>query len=93
MESHSYAIIEVFDITHRGTVVVIDDVIGLNGGQPVRVRITGPDGAAFDAVAFVERLLRRVPTVIEKTALLLRNVPIDAVSAGATMTLLDWHDR
>jgi hypothetical protein len=93
MERHSYSIVEVFDITHRGTVIVIDDVIGLKGGKPIHVRITGPDGAAFDAVGFVERLLRRVPTVIEKTALLLQDVPIDAVSVGATMTVLDRHDR
>jgi hypothetical protein len=87
MQNSSYLIVEVFEITGRGAVVVLDDVIELNVGKPINIRITRPDGVAFDAVAFIELLLRRVPMVIEKTALRLPDIPKSAVSVGSVLAL------
>jgi len=87
MERLSYRVVEVFEITGRGVVAVFDEEIELTGGRPLQVRITSPDGAYFDALAFVERLLRRVPTVVEKSALLIQQVPKNALPVGSTLTL------
>ncbi|WP_119809000.1 hypothetical protein [Massilia cavernae] len=84
MERRSYRVVEGFE---RGTVAAFDEIIELNGRRPIQVKITRPDGAAFDAVAFSERLLMRVTTIIEKSALLLQDIHKDAVPIGSIITL------
>jgi len=83
-----YRVVEVFEITGRGTVAVFEENIDLNGGKPIQVAITRPDGVLFHAMAFSERLLRRVPVVLEQSALLLQEVPKESVPTGSMVTLL-----
>lgn len=88
MQEFSYCVVEVFEITGRGAVAVVDDNIKLNAGKPIHVKITRPDGAVFDAVAFVELFLRRESILVEKSALLLQNIPKDAVPVGSMLALV-----
>lgn len=85
MQNSSYRIAEVFEITARGTVAVFDELIELSTGKSVHVKIIRPDGSVLDAMACIELLLRRTPTVTEKSVLLLQNIPKDAVPIGSML--------
>lgn len=60
MKRTEYHIIELFEIADRGTVIVVNEIVNLNGGKPVPIQITRSDGSAFAGIAFVKRVLRRV---------------------------------
>jgi len=87
MKRTDYQIIELFEITDRGTVVVVDEAVKLNGGKPISIQITRPDGSAFAGTAFVERLLQRASHPIEKSALLIPNVKKDSVPEGSILSI------
>lgn len=86
MQNRSYRIVEVFEITGRGVVAMLDKKVDLLSGTAIHVKITNLDGEIFDAIAFPEWLLLREPRVVENSGLLLRSVSPNAVPAGSMLT-------
>ena len=82
------AIEERFQITDRGTAVVIRQVTGLPVGKPLRATVSRPDGSRFSVEAFKEWLLRRDCSPPEEVeAFLLRGVAKNDVPDGSTIEL------
>ena len=79
----SYQITETFQITNRGLVVVIDEVIALYPGKPIVVKITCPNGAVIESTAYQELLLRYQPKALEKIALVLKELEKAQVPIGS----------
>lgn len=72
--TEQYSIVEKFEITGRGAVVVIDEVTGRVPGTAYKVELRGPHGDRVVAEAFKEWLLRREPKPFEKEAYFLRGL-------------------
>ena len=77
------SILEAFEITGRGTVVVVPEATDLPVGKVLRATVTSPDGSQLQADAYKEWLLRKTPAPLEHEAYLLRGVPISSISPGA----------
>jgi len=74
---------ERFEITGRGTAVVVADRTNLPVGSPLKATIIGPDGSRLDAVAFREWLLRRTSEPVEHEAYLLQGIAKSQIPEGA----------
>jgi hypothetical protein len=83
--SRSYKVVETFEITDRGVVVVIDETVDLGVGKKLAATIRRPDGSTFEAVAMQEWLLRRRLTPVEHLAFLLADIPKVDVPLGSTI--------
>jgi len=69
-----YSVVEKFEITGRGAVVVIDEVTDRRPGKAYRVEIRGASGECIVTEALKEWLLRRGPEPIEKEAYMLKGI-------------------
>jgi hypothetical protein len=76
-------ILETFEITKRGTVVVVGQVTDLPTDKALRATITCPDGSQFHVHASKEWLLRSRDPPVEQECYLLRGVSKGSVPAGA----------
>ena len=72
--ANEYAIAEVFEITGRGAVVVIDQVTDRAIGKAHPVEVITPTGEILRADAFKEHFLRRQLTPVENEAYMLRGL-------------------
>jgi len=88
MKNIPLRIVEVFEIAGRSAAVVLDEVIELKSGTPKPVKIVRPDRETFETVGFVELLLRRRPTVVKKSVLLLQDIQRDKVPVGSQLYFL-----
>lgn len=80
-------IVEHFQITGRGTVIVIDKVTDLPIGRCLQATIQFSDGASLDYGAWKEWLLRRDNKPLEDEAFLIVDAPISHAPIGAVVTL------
>jgi hypothetical protein len=78
-----FRIVDRFEITGRGTVVVIDAITDLPVGKTLRAAIIRPDLSMLRAEAFKEWVLRREPTPIENEAYLLLGIEKSDVPDGS----------
>ena len=65
-------IIERFQITGRGLVVVVETPVQARSGQKLRAKVINPDGHEFVVDASIEMLLRRAEPVNEHEAYFLQ---------------------
>lgn len=84
----TYKIVEKFEITGRGAVVVIDEVTDRVPGRAYNVEITGIHGDALSTEAFKDWLLRRDPTPIEKEAYTLKGLHKEDISDDASISFV-----
>lgn len=84
-----YAVIEVFEITGRGAVVLIAETTDRSVREPHRVEIITPDGKVVKTEAYKEFLLRRQPTPVEKEGYLLKGLHKPEVPVGSRLRFLD----
>jgi hypothetical protein len=84
-----YEIIEIFEITGRGAVAVIDGTTERSAGKPHRVEVLTPGGTTFAAEAHKEYLLRREPTPVEREAYLLKGLHRGDVPSGSRIRFID----
>ncbi|MGH1541912.1 MAG: hypothetical protein ACRBHB_15910 [Arenicella sp.] len=83
IKKEEYTIIEKFEITGRGVVVVIDECTERVPGKAYNVMISADDSQNISAEAFKEWFLRRNPKPVEKEAYMLKglhkkDIPDDA---------------
>ena len=79
-----FTIMEKFEITGRGAVVVIDQITDRIPGKIYKAEVTGTNGQIITVEAVKEWLLRRTLEVIEKEAYRLmglhkQDIPGDAI--------------
>lgn len=82
-----FLIEERFNITGRGTVVVIGETTGLPVGKALRATITRPDSSKVTTEAFKEWLLRREQQPLEKEAYLLRGIETSDIPDGSLVEI------
>lgn len=85
----SAQIVESFQITGRGAVIVIDTTTELPVGRCLQATIHLPDGSRADYEAWKEWLLRRNKEPLETEGFLLVDATITQVPIGAWVTLHD----
>lgn len=76
-------VIETFEITGRGVVVLADETTDHSAGARLVATVRRPDGSTVNAEAFKERLLRYRPEAIENEAYLLRKLSKTDVPIGS----------
>jgi hypothetical protein len=80
-----FVIAEVFEITGRGAVAVIDQVTDRTVGKAHPVEVVTPTGEVLRAEAFKEYLLRRQLAPIEKEAYMLRGLHKIDIPSGSRL--------
>jgi hypothetical protein len=84
-----YQIVETFEITGRGAVVVVEDVPSRTVGTALRVEILLPDGNVISAEAHREFPLRRQPQSAQSDAFWLKGLHKDQVPPGSRIRFLE----
>ena len=86
-----YDIIDVFEITGRGAVVLIGETTERSVTQPHKVELLKPDGGIVRTEAYKDLVLRRLPnaTPVEKEGYLLKGLHKPEVPAGCRLRFLD----
>lgn len=86
-----YDIIEVFEITGRGAVVLIGETTERSVTKPHKVELLKPDGSIVRAEAYKDLVLRRLPntTPVEKEGYLLKGLHKPEIPSGSR---LRFHD-
>ena len=82
-----FLIEERFQITGRGTVVVIGETTELPVGKALRATITRPDSSKLTTEAFKEWFLRREQRPLEKEAYLLRGIEKSEIPSGSFLEI------
>lgn len=80
-----YSIVEKFEITGRGVVVVIAEVTDRAPGKVYKVKIRGASGECIEAEAVKEWLLRKDPVPIEKEAYVLKGIHEDDLQENTVL--------
>jgi len=81
-------ILERFQITGRGLVVVVENPVKALPGAKLRAKVINPGGEEFTVDAFMEMLLRRARPVNEHECYLLLGLTKDQILDGATVEIL-----
>jgi hypothetical protein len=84
-----YEISEIFEVTGRGAVVVIDAATGRKIRVIHRSGILKPDGTSLMPEAEKEYLLRRQPVVVEKEAYMLKALRKSDIPAGSRLRFVE----
>jgi hypothetical protein len=84
-----YEIVEVFEITGRGALVLIDEFTERSVGNLHKVEVLTPEGRVVRADAHKEYLLRRQPTPTETEGYLLTGVHKSAIPTGSRLRFVD----
>ncbi len=87
MMAGPFPIAEKFQLTGRGTVVVVAQTTNLPVGEVLHATIVLPDGSRMKVQAYKEWLLPRTPEPIEKEAYLLLGVEMAQVPPRSTIEL------
>lgn len=77
-----------FQITGRGTVVVLDGVTDPPVGRPLTARVTRPDGSCLDAVAYKGWPPRSSAEPVESEHVLLRSVEKADIPEGGLVAIM-----
>jgi translation elongation factor EF-Tu-like GTPase len=85
MNQLSHTIEETFQVTERGTVVVLNTATNQPRGRALNVHITRPDGTSISCEAFKEILLRHSLPPLENDAFLLKGVVKTDIPIGSTL--------
>lgn len=80
-----YDIVETFEITGRGAVVVIDAVSDRSGGRAYPIEVLTPGGVVIPAQAYREQPLRRQPGPVENEAYMLVGLHKNDIPAGSRL--------
>jgi hypothetical protein len=80
-------IVEAFEITGRGLVVVVDEQTDAPAGQRLSATIVQPDGSSVSVAATKEWLLRRATHPPEREAFLLIGLSMSETLVGAELRL------
>ena len=83
----SAQIIECFEVTGRGTIILIDSKTDLPTGRCLRAKVQHHDGSTREYEAWKEWLLRRTTPPLEDEAFLIVDAVSEKVSIGGTITL------
>jgi len=86
-----FAILEVFEITGRGAVVVIGEATNRSVGKPHKVEVLKPTGENVRTEAFKEWLLRRATPPVEDEAYLLKGVSKIDIPPGSRLRFVEGH--
>jgi hypothetical protein len=86
--TEQYSIVEKFEITGRGAVVVIDEVTGRVQGTLYKVELRGAHGDRVVTEAFKEWLLRSDPEPFEKEAYFLSGLHKSDVPENAVLVFI-----
>lgn len=84
-----YDIINVFEITGRGAVVLIAETTDRSVRHPHPVEVITPDGKVMKTEAYREFLLRSNPTPVEEEGYLLKGLHKPEVPTGSRLRFLD----
>ncbi|NQD37622.1 hypothetical protein HPT27_11350 [Permianibacter sp. IMCC34836] len=84
-----HEIVQTFEITGRGAVVVIPDITAQRVGKSIKVEILTPNGATLCAEAFKEWLLRHQPEAVENEAYHLIGLHKKDIPEGSRLRFLD----
>lgn len=79
----AFTVKETFQISGRGTVIVLDGATDLSIGHEYVVEVTRPDGATLKAKCFKEWLLRKTTPPDESEAFLVNNISKEQVPIGS----------
>ena len=82
-------IVETFEITGRGAVVVISEITEHGVGKPHKVEVVTPKGEVISTEAFKEWLLRRQPTPIENEAYMLKDLHKKDIPPGSRLRFVE----
>jgi hypothetical protein len=85
--SRRFQIKERFQITGRGTVVVIGETTDLPVGKVLRATVTRPDSSRLTVEAFKEWLVRRDQQPLEREAYLLRGLDKSDIPDGSLVEI------
>ncbi|MCB9178001.1 MAG: hypothetical protein H6590_01060 [Flavobacteriales bacterium] len=86
-----YDIIDVFEITGRGAVVLIGETTDRSVFNPHKVELLKPDGGIVRTEAYKDLVLRRMPnaTPVEKEGYLLKGLHKPDVPLGSRLRFVD----
>lgn len=88
MPSFTYSIVETFEITNRGLVILgeatCDDI---HVGKECQISIVTPSGQTLTRKGYKEWLLRRTPEPLEKEAYLVKGISKSDVPVGSVATI------
>jgi hypothetical protein len=84
-----YRVIDKFNLTNRGTAIVIEKVTNHVPGKPYQITIMQPDGSALTAIGYKEWLLKREGHVIEKEAYTLKDLCKEDIQDGSEICFND----
>ena len=86
--NEQFEVIEKFEITGRGAVVVIDEITERVPGKSYTVEVTGANNETLTTEAFKEWFLRRTSKPIEKEAYMLKGLHKKDLSENASITFI-----
>lgn len=87
--TNEFPIVEVFEISGRGAVAVVDMPTGRDVGRAHRVQLLKPSGELVTTEASKEWLLRRRPAATESEAFMLKGIHKDDVPPGTLIRFLE----
>ena len=91
--TEKFTVVEVFELTGRGAVAVLNEPTGRDVGRAHRVQLLKPSGEIVTTQASKEWLLRRAtPTPVEDEAFMLKGMRKDDVTPGTLIQFLDRPD-
>jgi len=86
--TEKFEVIEKFEITDRGAVVVIDEVTERVPGKPYKVEVSGTNNEVLTTEAYKEWFLRRTPEPVEKEAYMLKGLHKKDLSENTSITFI-----
>ncbi|WP_044618165.1 hypothetical protein [Gynuella sunshinyii] len=88
-----YEILETFEITGRGVVVVISEITNHTVATRYPVQVVTPDGNVLTTTANKEWLLRRQSSPIEQAGYLLTGLSRDEVPSGSRLRFIEGEPK
>ncbi|NVJ59341.1 MAG: hypothetical protein HWE27_03070 [Gammaproteobacteria bacterium] len=86
--TEQFEIIEKFEITNRGAVVVIEAITERVPGKPYKVEVTGKDNETLTTEAYKEWLLRHTSEPVEKEAYMLKGLHKKDLAENTSITFV-----
>ena len=84
-----YEIIEIFEITGRGVVVLLAETTEREVRKTHRVEVITPDGIVVSTDAYKQYMSRRQPTPVEKEVFLLKGLHKAGIPVGSRLRFLE----
>jgi len=87
--NEGYKIADVFQITGRGVIVVIDETTDKVPGKPISAKVETSDGKTLVSMACKEFILFRNPKPLEKEAFVLEDLHKDELVGDCLLFFVD----